>query len=194
MKSRKFDVVIIGGYGHVGLPFGIMLAKAGLEVGLCDLNSSVEKVIRSGKMPFMERGAESILKKVIGKTLHVGVQHTEMHGAIVVIAIGTPVNERFHPDLKPMFKLIRDIRGSLHEGQHVMLRSTVYPGTTRKIYQMLNKRGKNIHLSFCPERIVQGHAIEELGKFPQIISGVTKQALSSARKTFSYILRNVFRI
>ena len=37
-NSFKYDVVIIGGLGHIGLPLGIVFASKGLNVCLNDIN------------------------------------------------------------------------------------------------------------------------------------------------------------
>ena len=37
-KKKEFDVTIVGGLGHVGLPLGIVFADKGLKVCLCDID------------------------------------------------------------------------------------------------------------------------------------------------------------
>ncbi|MFO0897199.1 MAG: hypothetical protein U0836_07210 [Pirellulales bacterium] len=39
-------------------------------------------------------------------------------------------------------------------------------------------------VAYCPERIVQGFALEELGKLPQIVGGVTPEATDRAAELF----------
>jgi len=53
------DVVIIGGCGRVGLPFGVALASRGLSVRLYDLNAAAVDMVSSGRMPFAEAGADA---------------------------------------------------------------------------------------------------------------------------------------
>ena len=65
----------------------------------------------------------------------------------------------------------------LKNGDLVILRSTVPVGTGRKVLiNLLEKNtkmtvGKDFYVSFCPERTVEGNAIVELSKNPQIIGG-----------------------
>ncbi len=61
----NFDVVVIGGFGHVGLPLAISLASKGKRVCAFDIDQSHGNVIAQGKMPFMEAGAETILGQVL---------------------------------------------------------------------------------------------------------------------------------
>ncbi|MBL7544836.1 MAG: hypothetical protein JNL11_13545 [Bdellovibrionaceae bacterium] len=56
-------VTIIGGCGHVGIPLGVTLANANLKVNLLDINTLAVNLVNSGKLPFIEEGAEEILKK-----------------------------------------------------------------------------------------------------------------------------------
>ena len=63
-------VTIVGGCGHVGLPLGIVLAsKAGFQVDLLDIDPVKVEMVNSGSMPFMERGADALLREIVGKSL-----------------------------------------------------------------------------------------------------------------------------
>jgi UDP-N-acetyl-D-mannosaminuronic acid dehydrogenase len=184
-SPAKYDVIIIGGFGHVGLPLGIMLAHAGLQVALYDINTALAPSIQAGKMPFIEHGSEPLLKQVIGKTLHISRDISEVANAsTILITIGTPVDEYLSPKTKALFALADTLFPYVHEDQCILLRSTVYPGSSKYLHQYFTENGHPIHLTYCPERIVQGYAIQELKQLPQIISGFSKEALATARKLF----------
>ena len=55
-------VVVVGGCGHVGLPLGICLANAGMQVWAFDLDANAVDQVNSGVLPFREDGAEELLK------------------------------------------------------------------------------------------------------------------------------------
>jgi UDP-N-acetyl-D-mannosaminuronic acid dehydrogenase len=55
-------------------------------------------------------------------------------------------------------------------------------------------KGKRLRLAFCPERIVEGHAIEELQTLPQIVSGTTAEAEEEAAALFCLIAPEVVRL
>ena len=63
------NVVVVGGCGHVGLPFGMVLADHGMQVVLLDVDGPKVTSINRGEMPFREAGADALLKKLIGKSL-----------------------------------------------------------------------------------------------------------------------------
>src|SRR5262249_30088159 len=141
------DVCVVGGCGHVGLPLAITFAKHGLRVGIHDINEATIEVVRSGKMPFLEPGAEEELKRVIGKTLEVrndlGMVRRAEH---VVVVVGTPVDEHLNPTLHTMRRFVASLLPYLGDGQCLILRSTVYPGTTEQVHRMVQGLGRNVHV------------------------------------------------
>lgn len=72
----------------------------------------------------------------------------------------------------------------LQPHHHVILRSTVFPRTTSRLYDYFVERGKVIDLAFCPERIAQGYAVRELRRLPQIVSGMTPAAVEHSKRLF----------
>ena len=66
----------------------------------------------------------------------------------------------------------------------MILRSTVHPTVTALTERMLSKRGLQIDVAFCPERIAEGHAMTELFDLPQIVGARTERAGDRAEKFF----------
>lgn len=186
MKAhRKYDVIIIGGFGHVGLPLGIVLADSGMQVALYDIDQTKAASIAEGKMPFMELDAEPLLQKVIGKSLFICDNLSDVTlSEHIIITIGTPVDEYLNPKTGLVTDLAEELSVYFRPGQHIILRSTVYPGTTDYLNEFLKRKAIDIHLSFCPERIIQGHAIRELKALPQIVSGCSAEAVRGAESLF----------
>lgn len=183
--AGRHDVIIIGGFGHVGLPLGIVLADVGLKVGLYDIDATRRAAIESGRMPFIERDAEPLLQRVLGKTLFIAESLSDVEQSeVLMITIGTPVDEYLNPRLHPMLNLGEQLCHYLRPGHCVILRSTVYPGTSHRLNEFFKQRNLDVHVANCPERIVQGYAIRELRKLPQIISGFTDEALNCADGLF----------
>lgn len=179
------DRIAIIGSGHVGLPFGLVCADSGYRVALVDNNLELLQKIVCGKLPFIEYGAQEVLDRVLGKTLGVATSYTSVTEAEhLIVTIGTPLDEHLNPRLEPVTACISELLPYLRDGQHIMLRSTVFPGTTRRVDAFLRGAGKKIDVSFCPERIVQGYAIKELRELPAIVSGCTPEAVTRAKAIF----------
>lgn len=187
----KNDVAIIGGCGHVGLPLAIAFASKGLKVSIYDINEAAVEQVNSGIMPFLELGADEVLKNVIGNYLKAYPDPNIISQAkFVVVVIGTPVDEHLNPDFNLFKKFIERHLKYLRDKQILILRSTVYPGTTDWLHKQLKNKNKSIAVSFCPERIAEGKAMEELFSLPQIISAFDNKTLNAVDKLFSNLTKH----
>ena len=191
---KKYDICIIGGLGHVGLPLGIVFASKGMKVCLDDINENVADKVMTGKLPYVEYGAEQLLKETLANgNLTVSLHHECIaYSKYVIIAIGTPVDEYLNPKIRQFLKFIEDIKQYLDPTQVIIIRSSVFPRTCQ---QIMNVLGNNIewHLSYCPERIVQGFAVQELEKLPQIVAGFTEHAIEQSSRLFEQISFKIIR-
>src|SRR3989344_2612201 len=194
ISKLKYDVVIIGGLGHVGLPLGIVLAERGLNVCLYDIDKNNGEKVRNGQMPFIEYGAQEILEKVLkDQRLAVSYDIEDISKAkYVIVTIGTPVDEHLTPRTRAFLEFFEGIKKYLNPNQVIIVRSTVYPNTCKQLLRML-QNGKQWHIAYCPERITQGYAIKELRELPQIVSGLSEYAITSASTLFSMIAPKIIR-
>ena len=149
MKNLQ-RVVIVGGCGHVGLPLGIVLAsKAGLQVDLLDIDHAKVDQVNSGVMPFMERGADELLRNVAQKSLRATLDPTCINRADAVITVvGTPVDRHLNPTVGDVYRSIDALLGHMRDGTLLVLRSTVYPGVTKLVYERLRRLNRNVLLLF----------------------------------------------
>lgn len=184
--ARFSDVVIVGGCGHVGLPLGILLAsRAGHQVTLLDIDADRISSVNAGIMPFMEQGAAAELKRVAGRRLHATLDSSCLATAnVVVTVVGTPVDRHLNPTVHDLFRSIDPIITAMKPNSLLILRSTVYPGVTALVQERIRRLGCDIHLAFCPERIAEGRAMEELVQLPQIIAAFEPEAQEKARQFF----------
>ena len=187
------DVTVVGGAGHVGIPLVLALAEAGLRVNVNDLNRASLNTLESGRLPFIESGAEAVLAKALaGKRLV--FTHSPDRSSTdgpVIITIGTPIDEFLNPVRRVVQDCIDAMLPSLADGQLLVLRSTVFPGTTDWLASYLKTQGRNLKVAFCPERVVQGFGLKELREMPQIVSGTTQQAERDAATLFERITPEV---
>lgn len=189
-------ICIIGGCGHVGLPLGLVLADSGFAVTLLDINKKTVDLINSGVIPFQEEGAQELLKKEINKNLFVTDNRDVVKEQDVVIFItGTPVDEHHNPKIHEVLDVVDKYLPLMNKNQLIILRSTIFPGTTeiieQKFERYFNSRPK---LAFCPERILQGKGIEEIRSLPQIVSAVSDEARCEAAELFSKIAPKIIHL
>ncbi len=188
----EFDVCVVGGCGHVGLPLAIALAHRGLRVAIDDIDTKAVETVRSGRMPFMEDKAEPMLAEVINRNLTVDDDPTLVSKSrIVIVTIGTPVDEHLNPTFHKIHRFFTSMMPYFVDGQCIILRSTVYPGTTEKVNALVRASGTRVHVAFCPERIAQGSAMRELVELPQIVAGCDDEAARVATDLFSRIAPSI---
>ncbi len=188
ISSATYDICIVGGLGRVGLPLGLAFAGEGMKVVLHDIDNDKIQKVSGGEMPFFEEGAQEILSKVIHRSLYITNDSSVVaESQYIVVVIGTPVDEYLNPKHGLMKKFFEKLIPHLRNGQTIILRSTVYPGTSRKVYSLLKRHGLDVHVTFCPERVLQGKSIDELKSLPQIISGFSEEGIGEVRQLFSYV-------
>lgn len=181
------DVVVVGGAGHVGLPLSLTLGDSGMRVGVYDIAVETLKQISQGEMPFMETGADELLQRVLETDrLELGSDPSILErAAVVIVVIGTPIDEFLNPSSKVIEHVVADMAPHLRDGALVVLRSTVYPGTTAYVARALAERGRNVDVAFCPERIAEGRALEEIRSLPQIVGADDERAGARAEELFA---------
>ena len=191
--SANCDVCVVGGAGRVGLPLALVLADSGFKTLILDINKTALEAIARGTMPFLEEGGEALLKKVQGtdRLSFSSEAHRVARAALIVVTIGTPVDEFHNPNLSLLTRCLDELMPHLRDEQTIILRSTVAPGTTNYIDGYLRGHGKKIGLAFCPERVVQGRGIEEIRTLPQLISGTSEEAVAAAKQLFCKIAPEV---
>lgn len=195
-ETHMFDVVVIGGGGHVGLPLSIMFADSGLKVAIFDTSKSTVDKIQSGRMPFWEPGAEELLKKNLANGNLKAFTEPDCieKSSSVVVVIGTPVDEHLNPDPNSLRKALEESRSYFRDGQLLVLRSTIFPGVTRQIEDLMANWGLTIDVAFAPERIAEHKAVEELKSLPQIVAARTDSAFHRAEELFTNLTKDIVRL
>ena len=146
-------------------------------------------------MPFLETGADALLQELLptGRLAFGATGEMIARTMRLVVVIGTPVDEFLGPSMTIFEKAVDQIAPHLRDGALVVLRSTVYPGTTGYVAQHLADRGCAVDVAFCPERIAEGHALEELHSLPQIVGADTDVAADRAAELFGTLAQKTIR-
>ncbi len=194
--GRRHDVVVVGGCGHVGLPLAIAFADRGLRVAIYDVDEQAVKQVEHGELPFLEHGAEEpLLRALAAGRLSAGTDPAVIAEAdAVVVVIGTPVDEHLNPNPHAVSRALRETIDHFDDGQLLVLRSTVYPGVTRCVERLFAEHRLDVDVAFCPERIAEGRAMEELFTLPQIVSGRTQRVRDRAARLFRTLTDTVVEL
>ena len=179
--------------GRVGLPLALVFADAGFTVYGIGVDLEMSNEINKGNMPFLEEGAQPLLKKLIGKKFFASTDYAHIKKSdYIIVTVGTPVDENMNPVYDQITSSIMKAKSYFKQGQTVILRSTLSPRTTQYVKTLIEEGsslrvGENFFLAFCPERISEGHAIKEIKNLPQIIGGVDKKSGQKANELFQKI-------
>jgi UDP-N-acetyl-D-mannosaminuronic acid dehydrogenase len=193
--NSPLDVVVVGGCGHVGLPLALSLADCGYKVGIDDLDAAKVAQVKAGHVPFLEAGAEELLKKLLptGRLDLASDPRLVGRTDTVILVIGTPIDEFMNPSVRIFDKVLDDLAPHIRHGSLIVLRSTVFPGTTESVERRLRAAGVEAEVAFCPERIAEGHALQELRTLPQLIGTTSDRAFERASRLFERLGVSVVR-
>jgi UDP-N-acetyl-D-mannosaminuronic acid dehydrogenase len=193
--AQPLDVVIVGGCGHVGLPLALSLADCGYRVGIDDIDAAKIEQVKSGRVPFLENGAEALLRKLLptGRLELASDPRLLARTDTIILVIGTPIDEFMNPSVRIFERVLDELVPHLRDGCLVVLRSTVFPGTTESVERRLRDAGIRAEVAFCPERIAEGHALEELRTLPQLVGATSDSAFEKAGRIFERLGVSVVR-
>ena len=137
---------------------------------------------------------QSMLEKVVAKGNLKATTDTVSAVAqsdVVLITVGTPLQDGHIPDKSAILSATRTIAQGLGEGDLVVVKSTVPPGTTeRDVKPILEegsglKCGQDFGLAHMPERIKEGFALYEFKTIPRIVGGIDERSAETAASLFN---------
>ncbi|MCM1038227.1 MAG: nucleotide sugar dehydrogenase [Roseburia sp.] len=182
------------GLGYVGLTLAVAASTNGINVYGIEINQHIRECLKDNKAHFYEPGLDNLIKRNNGKTLYVADSFSDdIKYDAFIVTVGTPlVAGTKEPNFSYIKSALESIRKVYDGTQLVILRSTVSVGTTRNVVLpylagMCEKGIEDILVAMCPERTLEGKAVEELTHLPQVISGNTSAALEIAQRLFRKI-------
>jgi UDP-N-acetyl-D-mannosaminuronic acid dehydrogenase len=189
-ESFKHDVSVIG-LGRVGLPLALSFADHGLSVVGVDKDPVRIAAVRDGAMPFREEGTQELLDRVgpsgrLALSERIEDAATARH---IVLTLGTPSFSHIEIDISDIRSALDALLPLLRPGHHIVLRSTVAPGTTEFVAGYVEQQrglavGRDIFVAHAPERIAENHFVEEIATLPHIVGGVDDESTERVARLF----------
>lgn len=178
-------VAIVGG-GYIGTVIAGVLSKKDVEVTIVEKNQTRLNKLKSGESPINEPGLDLLIKAGHNNKKIRVVEEIEnlRDSEVIIVTVGTPMNIAGEVDISDLEEVFLGIGTFIKKKTLIILKSTVEPGTTLFLFnKFLNA---SIHyLSFSPERLSEGTAIQEFEDLPIIIGGVNKASTSKTIKFWS---------
>jgi UDP-N-acetyl-D-mannosaminuronic acid dehydrogenase len=189
------SIAIIGGCGHVGLPLGVKLALAGASTRLVDVNQDSVDRVNSGRFPFIEKGGDEQLRAALALDLK-ATTSAEACGAadVLIFVTGTPVDEHLNPKLSEVLRIVDLYAPYFHPGKLIVMRSTLFPGTMDHLYERVSRTHPGVRIAFCPERVAQGYALDEIDSLPQIVSAFDDASFDAAAEVFGALAPAIVKL
>jgi UDP-N-acetyl-D-mannosaminuronic acid dehydrogenase len=184
--SDDFRTCVMVGLGYIGLPTAAVIARAGIRVLGVDINPAVVETINSGRCPIEEPGLPELLAEMVAAGRLTAATRPAA-GDVFVIAVPTPFEHTYKPDLSFVEAATRSIAPVLEKGNLVLLESTIPVGATEQAARWIemlrpdltvSRRGADesrvadVLVAHCPERILPGQMIRELVDNDRVIGGV----------------------
>lgn len=187
------NIVVIG-TSYVGLVQGACLARLGHSVLCVDIDESKVARLREGVVPFFEPDLEEIVRSEMqAGRLSFTSKITEavmIQPAVIFLAVGTPQSENGAADLQYLKAAARDIVAAVQSTALVVIKSTVPPGTSKKVKEWL---GSDFEVASNPEFLREGKAVSDFFNPDRIVIGTTSdRAEQLLRDVYSGIFTQVF--
>ncbi len=195
-----YKIIAVYGMGFVGLTLASVLANSGLIVWGIDVNPAVIESLKSGRPHFFENGLESLLTSLIeSRQINFTSDYDEVNADVHIVSVGTPIDANKNPVLNFIRDATEAISRKLKKDDLIIYRSTVPVGSLRNIIIPILERnglivGRDIYLSFAPERTVEGNAIEELQSLPQVIGGFDQKSTELTASLFGKITKTIVKV
>ena len=174
--------ISIFGLGYVGCVSLACLAKNGHNVIGVDTMEHKNDLINKGKATIIEKDIDSLIaanwkdNKIRATS---DVEDAIMNSSISLVCVGTPSNNNGHLNLNAINEIASQIGIALQKKDSfhaVVIRSTVLPGTNRKVGEIIERNSgkrRNEHFGVVsnPEFLREGTAVKDYHNPPVTVLG-----------------------
>lgn len=198
LVDKKPDICVIG-LGYIGLPTAAVIARSGCPVLGVDVNAAVVDTINRGEIHIEEVDLDGLVQGVVARKM-LRASTEVAPSDVFVIAVPTPFDADFAPDISYVLAAAANIAKVLKRGDTIIIESTSPVGTTEQVRDMIAKKRPDLEvpgitsktpdiaIAYCPERVLPGKILEELINNDRSIGGITPRC---ARKALTFYKRFV---
>ena len=190
--SKKTVCVI--GLGYIGLPTGALIANKGFLVSGIDTNKELVSNINEGKIQIIENGLSEFVKSAVTSGQFKAYDEIQSSD-VYIICVPTPFCDNGklpEPNIDHVISATKSISRFIKSGDLIILESTSPTGTTNKIEETLINCGanlQNVHIAYCPERVLPGKIMTELVENDRIVGGLSLESTKKAANFYRLIVK-----
>ncbi len=165
------------GTGYVGLVSGACFADLGNDVVCVDKDFNKINRLKNGVIPIYEPGLEELVKKNYNNKrlkFSTDLNKSVAKSNIIFICVGTPTKKNSNfADLSQIYKVTKEIRGSINKFKIIITKSTVPVTTGDQIEKIISKKKPKKLFSVVsnPEFLREGEAIRDFIYPDRIVIG-----------------------
>jgi UDP-N-acetyl-D-mannosaminuronic acid dehydrogenase len=191
MKNKLVSVV---GLGYIGLPTAALLASEGYTVAGTDISEYVVETINQGKIHIVEPELDAFVRSAVSAG-RLRASKLPQRGDVYIICVPTPFHEGDsipQPNIDYVLAATYGIAPLVKPGDLIILESTSPVGTTEHIFSILHGAGvkvDDVHIAYCPERVLPGKIMTELVENDRIVGGVTPAATRAVADFYRTFVR-----
>jgi len=180
------------GLGYIGLPTAAVLARAGHRVIGVDVNPDVVSIVNQGRIHIVEPDLDQAVAETVASGFF-SAQITPAPADVFLIAVPTPFHSGSEglpqPNIDYVLAAARAIAPVLRPGNLVLLESTSPVGTTEQLGELIADltalSTDDLHIAYCPERVLPGRILQELISNDRVIGGLTSAAALAGQAFYS---------
>jgi UDP-N-acetyl-D-mannosaminuronic acid dehydrogenase len=209
--------VAVIGLGYIGLPTAVCMATGGLTVTGVDINPAIVEQVRRGNAPFEEPDLAVALSGAVSMG-HLSADTKVPAADAFIIAVPTPFTGDRKPDLSFVMTAAESVARVLRGGEMIVLESTVPPGTTERVRELIAAARPDlrlahpgdagaseprdgtlggrppgdtrlVHFAHCPERVLPGRIMIEIATNDRVIGGLTPPCAARAAQLYRTFCR-----
>lgn len=191
MKNKTINII---GLGYIGLPTAALLASQGYTVLGTDINQHAVKTINQGKIHIVEPDLDMFVQSAVAAG-RLKASTLPQAADVYMICVPTPFHDGGaipQPNIDYVLAATRSIAQFLKSGDLVILESTSPVGTTQEMQIVLREAGVNvedIHMAYCPERVLPGRIMTELVENGRVVGGLTPAATKAVADFYRTFVR-----
>jgi UDP-N-acetyl-D-mannosaminuronic acid dehydrogenase len=194
VSDNKLKSICVVGLGYIGLPTAVVLASRGVSVTGVDVNKDVVAKINRGEIHIVEPDLDAVTARVVQNELLRAATAPTAADAFV-IAVPTPFHDG-KADLSYVHAAAASVAPVLKAGDLVVLESTSPPGTTEGMtaqlaalrpdlrFPTVDNGTCDVHVAYCPERVLPGRVLIELVENDRVIGGITPECSVRAEELY----------
>ena len=192
MQTKRVCVI---GLGYIGLPTAALLAGKGYQVIGVDINLKTVEIINRGQIHIVEPDLDAFVRSAVSSG-RLKAQTEPTNADIFMVCVPTPLSEGLEgipqPDITYVESAVSSLAAYLRPGNSIILESTSPVGTTAKMADILLDLGvdiSQIHIAYCPERVLPGKIMTELVENDRVVGGLLPSAAEAVAEFYKTFVR-----